>query len=645
MYKFSKWFARVVLVVFAVITVFGSFVGIGQAVRVSAANPDNNFDETNVYDDLSSSTINGQPFSVLDYPFDATGLIKNPAIINFVEYCYSFRKNMQSNYGLYIYFYNPQALDINVSSIQNKIQMAVKYNSNGLPADYEKFDIVFCSRSEGTYRNLFYKFRVKDKIGADGKTVLERVNSNERRYDVSGIELIEYGKPNAHEYLVGCTYKFSGYVKGYGADTNAESDLAVSVNNLETIELRDVRKTFYRTSSSSLGVGHQNQLDSVYFAVDDYYFEQYGNLQKIKAEWWEYKTAPIFITQNVVLYDYLKNYIGVDIGSSFNSSVDYRLFCSAPPMPANGYIHFYWNDNIYSHGSNPSRLCYILPTNGVSASNYTLSSAELTKYIEGYDKSFFKGYLPVRDGKNISADLFQDVVDNGRDRGPNIKEFDSDDKFNILSYDSSNNGWRRFWDYFGNWGVDTSSGFYNLSPIAVLANEDFSGNNNQVSSRIAVHENEVDTLKAFRSKPENKNKRTVLFRFATTDYYSYPVSFQQHSGLHLAVNNQAYWAQETVFYNFDIIQLTFNKDGVFKVIPVVMNPIDIINDITPPLIGEGNDWWKYVLMALALILLILLIIICWKPISFVIGIILWPFKKFFGAIRKAFKSGKKDKRE
>ena len=39
---------------------------------------------------------------------------------------------------------------------------------------------------------------------------------------------------------------------------------------------------------------------------------------------------------------------------------------------------------------------------------------------------------------------------------------------------------------------------------------------------------------------------------------------------------------ESVFFDFDIIQLTFNRDGVYTVIPVVSSPMDIVNAITPP---------------------------------------------------------------
>lgn len=162
--------------------------------------------------------------------------------MNVVEYCYSFRVNMRDNYGLYLYFYNPQSLDIVTDSHANKVQMAVSYgtdkNGDTIPAAYEKFDLQFCSVStEKNYYHLFYKFKVIDHKSADGKTIAERVNSNERRYDISGVELLTKGESNATEYTVGGTYTFTGYAKGYGADVEAESNLICSVRNLETVRL------------------------------------------------------------------------------------------------------------------------------------------------------------------------------------------------------------------------------------------------------------------------------------------------------------------------------------------------------------------------------------------------------------------------
>lgn len=160
---------------------------------------------------------------------------------------------MWDDYGLYVYIYNPRGLNLSTDSKSNKIQMAISYDSEGKPNDYAKFDLEFCSRSkDSNYKNLFCKFKVVDKKVKD-TTFAERVNSNERRYDISGIELMTYGSSGATEYYVGGTNTFTtGYAKGYGPDATAESTLTSKVKYLETVEL-EVKHTFYRTTTSVKG--------------------------------------------------------------------------------------------------------------------------------------------------------------------------------------------------------------------------------------------------------------------------------------------------------------------------------------------------------------------------------------------------------
>ena len=61
------------------------------------------YEQTDVMDDLKSSTIGGEPFDLKKYGFNA---FKETQVLSLVEYCYSFYQNMQDNYGLYIYLYN-----------------------------------------------------------------------------------------------------------------------------------------------------------------------------------------------------------------------------------------------------------------------------------------------------------------------------------------------------------------------------------------------------------------------------------------------------------------------------------------------------------------------------------------------------------
>ena len=94
-----------------------------------------------------------------------------------------------------------------------------------------------------------------------------------------------------------------------------------------------------------------------------------------------------------------------------------------------------------------------------------------------------------------------------------------------------------------------------------------------------IDESDVGEFKAYAAAASLKNETTHLFRFGQTDYFSeYGVVTKKDNDF----NDSAMRAQQTVFYDFVIISLTFSKDGVYKVIPAVSSPIDIINDVTPP---------------------------------------------------------------
>ena len=362
-------------------------------------------------------TVNGQPFDVKDYPYDEDSQAQ---IVNFVEYCYSYKGNMQSNYGLYVYVYNPQGLNISTNSKSNKIQMAVSYDSEGKPNNYAKFDLQFLSKSENSdYKNLFYKFKVVDRE-INGTTFKDRVNSNERRYDVSGIELVTYGANNATEYPVNGTYKFTGYAAGYGPDAGAKSTLESSVEYLETITL-DVKHTFYRTQTSSKGAGYQNQLDTVYFAVPQRFFDTYGKLQRIKAEWYEYKTKDIVVTSNQEFYDQAYAHIGEYFGYNYNDSV---LSLGQQAGDGGGGMmvaKWGWNlGNNYLHVP-ADALYYLFKVDDIEeydpyadiVSIGGVESNALYEYIKNYNKTFDNGTLPIKDG-TISADLFADDIDDYR---------------------------------------------------------------------------------------------------------------------------------------------------------------------------------------------------------------------------------------
>ena len=158
-------------------------------------------------------------------------------------------------------------------------------------------------------------------------------------------------------------------------------------------------------------------------------------------------------------------------------------------------------------------------------------------------------------------------------------------------------------------------------------------------------------IKSFYDTAKNDDMVVVLFRFAATDYYSAAVDIIELGKGFLwsdkFTKGQAYRAFESVFFDFDIIQLSFQKDGIYTVIPVVASPIDIVNAITPPVnMPDGLAWWVWLVLALIIIVVLVVLSIIIKPIAFIITlalkIIALPFKllgKLFKALFKKRGSG------
>lgn len=677
MQKANK-FTYTLAAILAVVSLFISFLGGGVAMAYAATSTTAAFEQSDIMDDLRTATVDGKPFNVIDYPYDKTGVVKHPEILTFVEYCYSVRSANLDNYGLYIYFYNPQALNISTASRANKITLGVKYGTdkdgNIKVDDYEKFHLQFCSKSTGDYRDLFYKFKVIDhKSAVDGKTIEQRVNSNARRYDISEVELLTVGDKDATAYGVGGTYTFTGYAKGYGIDIEAESTLACDWERLETItlDLAGVKdgvdkRTYWRSSSSSMGAHHQNQINSVFFAIDTNVLEKYGyTLQRIKAEWWEYKTAPAIVIDNKDIHDRLKAYCGVKISEDYDETRGISMYNSDSLVSSSstGTMVFRykwsWNKNLEDtltvfHSSDyiDTLLPLLFDTNGIKVDEYELTAETLQDYCETYDNSYYNGHLQFNE-RDFSADLFADTVDDGRTRGYNLREFDitnPDDLWQINSYDSNHTWWDRLRDY-GFWSPTTNDGYADILPIQMLKAEDFAVSD--VANHLKVNPDDVTKLKDYYNesitdkngdgKPDNQ---VFLFRYAQTDYWA------EDLDIYDIVNAKGYYhvnyqpndthigeiRQGTQFFDFDILTMTFNKGGNLTTLGCVSSPVDHWTGYTPSVEGETPDWLIWIKLALGLLAAILLVVLLYPIISPVLGYIvkglLWLVTAPFKAIKK-----------
>lgn len=575
------------------------------------------FDETNVLEDLESS----ESFNLNEWPWDYYGLFKSPQIMNFVEWCYS--PFNPEDFALYIYFYNPLNLKIDVDNPSNRIQMASLYDSypitrDSLPVQYDTYSLVFCNKSErANYEGLFYKFRIVDEKGADGLFIKDRVYAGERRYDVSGV-IFAYEDGTREELGVGGTYYFNGFAAGYGPDESAESTLENSgFTPLETITL-EVHPTVYRQAGfNQYGEGHQWDINSVYFSVPERYFTEYGSLQKIKAEWWEYETEPIFLAKNTNTYNILSKRINVPTEKIVSGIPTYSQWLSLGQVSTVGGFGVNYNTNITdkTKSGRIDNIFWVRQTD-----DGKLSKSVLENYMMTYDKSANKGYLPIElNGKKISADLVKDGLYKGRadvpyvddDMHHKVVEIDANDKFDMNVWGSYDDGFisKTFKRLYG-FEVDTiKDQVKDITPIISNIDESYlSFSDSNLSKALLINKDDASKFKSFYNTAKNNKERTVLFRFAMTDYFCtdmYTVTentkfvddnfFGIHDDITAVKGEDLAVAWESMFLDFKIIHLTFQAEGEYTVIPVVSDPIDIINDITPQPKGEPNNWWDKIL--------------------------------------------------
>ena len=591
-----------------------------------------NLDNTKVMEDLLSA----DGFNILNYPFDQSE--DKMVVINFIEYCYSYKLDSQDNYALYLYIYNPQGIEIDTTKI-NKVQMAVEFDEELNPTRYEKFNLEFCDKSQGDYAELFYKFKIEN-----AEYFLGIVNSLERHYYISGIELQVNNKENATEYNVSTRYTYTGYALGFGGN-NEESTLTCTADMVETISL-DVNHTYYRTGEAS-EIWDSNQVNSVYFAVPNEVLDRYGSLYEIHAEWYEYLTKEIFITSSSELYNNLVQFIGVNL-SNCSEKPHFTLATAI----INGERVVYNTTNPLTFEKIVDPLVYIFNANGVEG-NYLLPSEQLADYIYSYDKSYNNGTIEVNN-RNISADLFltKSEFDSvywdsaqgqaTRTMGYNNVEITIEDTLKIETI-TQNNWWDRLW------GDDKTIVEKNIAPIAIVEENILSMSDSEASDSYYISDTDISEFKEYYREQTLDDKTVFLFRFASTNYNSRALYVKNHNDLYSPSVSRypSVFAQQSVFLDFDIIDLTFTNEGIFYVIPVVSNPIDIIPDVEVDIPEKSNNnWWTWLIIAVVVIIILIAFPLLVPVLTFLFKFLIWvialPFK-LIGWIFKSIKGGSKKK--
>lgn len=618
-YKTSIRFLVAVLVFFTLALLSWDMISTGLIAY--AGDNDLKFDNTSIFDDLyGSKDDNGNEFDLSNYPIDKDGELQ---FFSFVEYGYSYYANYEKNYALYLYLYNPQQLNFQTDLDANVVRMGVSYTTkddNIVVSEYEDFKIVCVSRTTGDYANLFYKFKVLDP----NKKILSMAQAYEkengcRRYDIAGVYL-KTGKDDVTlDKNIGRTYKCSGYMSTYGKDASNPSTFVCNVEKLETLDLK-VYQTSYLTGVSSAGAYHHNNVSSAYFAIPQRVLDKYGSLWEIYAQWYECKTAPIFVTSNSNLYNGMKDLTHYSLSENknkprFDDSVPYYFYYGMDSNEGLGQVHsrttYDWAYNLYSYEEDyPSSSTHVTVSNSALnlpyvfySPSYTVNgafnvinkqtvagdvtSSQIRDYIQNYKSS---NYVDWHTSRNLASELFVNTVDSARaDKGIKVGlnkvRTNLGDTFDLKSWNSEYGSWwdkltQYGWSYPKNEVLDEQH--TNVKPFEEVINTTL--NSVTLSSDLLINENDVDSFKTFCNSSYANDEVPYLFRFAVSDYYSCPLGYgdSQNKVYKTEKESDTYLAQETVFFDFNIITMTFKGEEDYYTLAVMHTPVDVIAGVEPP---------------------------------------------------------------
>ena len=638
-------FLLVLLVCIGVVMGGQGFLSASAASEMQAA-----FEERNVLDDLTGGTVGGKKFSLADYPHNSDG---KPQIISFTEFCYSYYAEKQGDYGLYVYVYNPQDIAFDTQTSRNQLQLTY-----GSKASYSKCTLEFLNYStQAGYEGRFYKFKVQ-LTDSQRSDIFKTIKPDARVYKVSGIELSYRG--TVTDYPCAQSYTYTGFAQGYGSELAASDTLSCRVNGFEKYLTLDVRSTYYRPEGTNGKNDYtQDSLHSVYFAIPRSVVSEYGKMTAVHATWLDATLAPVLVTGNKEAYDAILPYLGQSIGThteglkhAYAGSANYTVTSWAGSTALYGWDCAYtfnlpssWSKlggTVVNKTAREVSPLYWLDYAGEgadSADEYVLSSEEIETKLKEYTQKY--GGALVND--RYSRVLFNTVADDFTE--VNIR---ADEEYSLTNEVLGSSWWDKLW------GITYPSTFDGIKAIYEVTDADFKDDEKATCDGLFIAERDYAEFKEFYDA--NKEENVVyLFRYQVTDFISSEAThFVPESGLGEKIgawnseDTNAYFMQETVNLDFDIIDVTCTKDNVQTVLPVVSSPIDNIPDGTPPVhttSDKGLSWWQILLAVLALILVVWLLLKFTPVLVFAVGkVIALPFKAV-GAAGKKTKERRKEKKE
>ncbi|MBR2907426.1 MAG: hypothetical protein IKC26_05215 [Clostridia bacterium] len=542
--------------------------------------------------DLSNMLIGGKTFSEADFPINEDDSYFH--IIRFLEMGFN-GTTFDDDAGIFVFIYNPSLQSVGKSSTQNCISMQIGSEKN--LSGFNKYKLIFCDSSDD---DRFLKYRVD----IDLSVLKKHLSSNQRKYEVSEIELYFAGL-NATAFNVAGKYTYTG----------TGTELYCTAEDMFTIEL-DITGTFYRPDvMSSGGADHRNEIESVYFSVPNSVRENYGNLYRVQGEYYENQIVSV-ITENKEYFDamlpiqgrtigvripgyglgeydgYSPLYPGLLADLSFISSnvavCKYGINASEK-RKLNAFTYM-----TYSISNQLKKVPYLFYVEDIVFDEVAVRSEELKERVEQY------GLVTLTGEENTVKTSYSVSVEDG---------------YELKSFASTHSDFETFVAKIASWWQqDLSTDVYIESAIEPIDPSALSLKSNENAADFYfVDKNDIPDLRNKCSEAAKNDETVYLLRFAQSEAATYKAEiFAQDSGITVDTKKETYLYSQTYYKDFDVLSLTFGDESRgFTVLGVKADPIDQVGDITLtndfPLLPE--DWWKYLIAIVMVVVLVIVLVL------------------------------------
>lgn len=648
-----------------------------------------NIDTSSPLDDLKGATIEGEPFDADN--FSPKKKDKSELLL-LAEVGYGAKDF--SEYGLYAYVYTPGLKLAN--GISETDRQFINLIFNGEPKTFY-MDILNCSIDEAS-SGYFYKMKLDFEVdGTDfKKEFYDSLDPNVRCYEVSLLGVCEYGRYSL-QWLdtinTSKKYYYSGYTQGNGNNETEESTLSLLTDKLDALEL-DVKSTYYRLpyiknaqgTEQECVIDAQDTLHSVYFSVPNRYIEAYGAMSKVHATWRDAVLKPALVLGDKDIYDAVFPYLGKRLSSS-SSRPEFRFYSDFYSWISTGlmtktyrYFGYTWNgvlryppeesdiEGYDRWAKNIDLLDFLFLTEATdlnAADSYTLSAERIEQHLEERSKALLEADPSLdsfRAGSSVFAyNLFESISSELVDVNISANEnFVLESQLITQNFIQEMFGWESvtaFDDLKIKAIYAVTDADFELPAIKQAADDgrvkkeeyskavsEYNGDSSRyeelfgplIADALCITRSDYAEFKAYYNSAKSKGETVYLFRYDVSDYLCEEVNIYDKFDA-TEVSTNGYFFQMKAHLGFDIIDVTFEKNGVETVVDVVMDPINIFDDATPPVdVTEDEDpadWWSDIYDLFKLILIILIVIVAFIGLSFAMPFIS-PVLSIFGDLIK-----------